>query len=352
MLRTSNQTTILTALMAQVHHTKSSAVPAAAGWATTTSRSAATLRRSPFRARLLWTAAAAAASTTFSSQQLSAASAFVLQPRHRARDATFTAPPASQHRNTIRILSPQESPSHYYSQQRSLFTNRKARRSDSDPDSEGGGGFLQKIGQAAKSLLPASWFQSDEEKRRALQRRQVQDEISGGLSELLRDAPLPVRAMGKLIQPLVSSAMSGLAETLAEQKDAVDAVLRAARNCLDSDPAVERALGTPLIVSPPFSQSSSTSTINGRTSRRMELVFNVQGSTMSAVARVSATSGGSNAPPTIEQLQLQTSNGRVLNVATTYTGRKRSSSRSIVNGDDGGDDTIIEAEIIEKKSKL
>jgi hypothetical protein len=154
--------------------------------------------------------------------------------------------------------------------------------------------------------------------------------------------------MGNLVRPLIATVMSSLAETMAEQQEAVDSLMRTAQRCLESDAAVVRLLGKPLRVDAPFSQSSASTTINGLTTTRIELAFQVSGSLQSGVARLTSTGKGS-----IAQLQLQTNDGRVLAVQTTSTGGKRPSSSLSRGGVDGDDNNIIEAEIVEKKkSKL
>jgi hypothetical protein len=207
------------------------------------------------------------------------------------------------------------------------------------------------VGSAVKSLLPASWFRSEEEKRAALERRRVEREISGGLSELLRDAPLPVRMVGSLVQPVISAVMGGLAEAAAEQRGAVSALLGEAQRCLEGDDRVSRVLGgggggsrsAPLRVSPPFSQSSSTVSVNGQTTSRVELAFEVHGAEQSGVVRLSAANGK------IGRLVLQAADGRVVEVGTAPQPRRRSSILGNEGGGDGGN--VIEAEIIEKKPR-
>jgi hypothetical protein len=211
------------------------------------------------------------------------------------------------------------------------------------------------VGSAVKSLLPASWFRSEEEKRAALERRRVEREISGGLSELLRDAPLPVRMVGSLVQPVISAVMGGLAEAAAEQRGAVSALLGEAQRCLEGDDRVSRVLGggggggggsrsAPLRVSPPFSQSSSTVSVNGQTTSRVELAFEVHGAEQSGVVRLSAANGK------IGRLVLQAADGRVVEVSTAPQPPRRSSILGNEGGGDGGGN-IIEAEIIEKKPR-
>jgi hypothetical protein len=195
-------------------------------------------------------------------------------------------------------------------------------------------GFLEKVKDAAKSILPKKWFQSDKERKAELARRQVQDEISGGLKEILKDAPFPIRVLGGLMGKAMSSAMSSIAETMAETQQQIDSLMLDANRYLLSDDAVAQALGVPIQVGSPFSQSSSTS---GKTISRIELGFPVSGSRGSGVARLVSSGEG------IQELSLQVG-GRVIQVSLSGKSRRQSFSS-------GGDDNIIEAEIVEKKPK-
>ena len=138
--------------------------------------------------------------------------------------------------------------------------------------------------------------------------------------------------------------------------------------CLNADPAVARALygggsTTAVVVTlgTPVSQASSSSSINGQTRVRVELVMPV-----TAVAATSGTSvdnvvlqpqgvvrvvatGDGQSDPTLQLLEVHVQ-GRVIPVSTT-PGQQSSSSRFAASNrkSDGPDDDIIEAEIVEKK---
>jgi hypothetical protein len=208
-------------------------------------------------------------------------------------------------------------------------------------------GILESVGNAVKSILPKSWFPSEEEReqkqRKAEIQRQMKDqqtELTSGIQEMLKDAPLPVRMMGRLVTSLVGSMASSLAETMAEQQRTTEELLSDAQRLLVLDDRVIQALGgEPILVGAPFSQSSSSTSINGKTTKRVQASFPVQGASRNGVATMIANDTG------ISRLELQ-AGGRIINVSLKSTGTLSSTSRPSKNDD------IIEAEIIEKDTKL
>ena len=286
-----------------------------------------TLRRMMYGNRLLLCCAAATFTT------LPGGHAFlVTRPPVRMTPMITTSPPSC----TIHGQSVPSHPVSYTSIRR--FSSRNGNNND------GGGGVLDTIKNAAKSvaksILPSSWFQTEREKQRAIERQRVKDDVKGGLTELLKDAPLPVRMMGRMMGPLVSSAMSTMAESMAEQQKTVEETLSRANTFLQSDEDVTRLLGPNPQVGTPLSQSSSTTSINGRTKTRIQIGFPVTGSRASGMAQLSATEAG------IERIVVQV-DGRQIDVNLTSSKRRKSFSG---NGNDD-DDNIIEAEIIEKDTR-
>jgi hypothetical protein len=203
-------------------------------------------------------------------------------------------------------------------------------------------GFLSELGNKVKSFLPTKLFGSEEEKQKLARKEEVRDQVSGGLTEMLKDAPLGIRMMGKMVSPLLSKMASGLADTMAEQQRTTEAMMDDARGFLMGDPAVTELLGEPISLGAPFSQSSSTTSINGQTQMRVELAMPVSGSQGSGTIRMLATQDG------ISQMQLD-AGGRRLDVSLTKTRNTRPfrSRTNRVNDDDN----IIEAEVIEKDTK-
>lgn len=292
--------------------------------------------------QLCLTAAAALTTTSLGNGPL-CAHAFAVQPKFRTSTIATISSSSSSSPRTMTSLERA-----LVNQQpltgRSCLRSSRLYSSKKDDDN----GFLAKVGNAVKSILPSSWFQSEEEKKAAIQRQRVRDEVSGGITELLKDAPLPIRMFGKMMSPLMSNVMSNLAETMAEQQETMDSIMSDARKFILNDDAVVKLLGEPISIAAPFSQSSSTTSINGQSQTRIELAFEVSGTRGSGVARLSATNAG------VQQILLQAM-GRTIpvNLSSRFSRSsgpaKFSSGRGSRIGEE--DDNIIEAEIIEKDTK-
>lgn len=217
--------------------------------------------------------------------------------------------------------------------------------SSRNKDPEEGGGLFSQLGKVAKNFLPTSVFGSKEEKKQLARKKEVRDQVSGGLDNLLKDAPLGVRMIGKMVSPLISTMASTLADTMAEQQRTTEGIMDDARGYLFGDPAVRDLIGERIQLGVPFSQSSSTSSINGITQTRVELAMPIQGSRGSGTVRLLATQDG------IAQLQLDALGRRVDVKLTKKASPSSTSFRSSSSSRINGDDNIIEAEVIDKKSK-
>lgn len=169
----------------------------------------------------------------------------------------------------------------------------------------------------------------------------MKDEMKGGLMEIFKDAPLPIRMLGRAITPIVSNLMSGLAETLAEQQEATQKIMKEAQRYVQNDANVVRLVGEPIQVGTPFSQSLSSTSINGKKASRVTLAFPVTGSMGSGVCRLVATDG------IIEVLEMDAAGRRIAVGKSTSRGGTRPSFKK----GSSEDDNIIEAEIIEKEVK-
>jgi hypothetical protein len=193
-------------------------------------------------------------------------------------------------------------------------------------------GFLKRIAKQIPILK--EYVQTDQEKALAMEKKQVQQ----GLDLLFKDAPFPVRMLGKAMGKIVSSVAGQVASQLQEQQASVTVVLEEARRCLVADATVRALLGDNLSVGLPFSQSSSSVSINGNVSNRVELAFPVTGPKGQGVAQLSSSNSE------ISSLTLQ-AGGRVIAVNVKPGSRSGGKFRASDEND------IIEAEIIEKRNK-
>ena len=187
--------------------------------------------------------------------------------------------------------------------------------------------------------------QSEEEEKKELARQKVKDNISGGIKELLKDAPLPVKMFGSVMAPLLSKAASSLGESIAEQENAIERILDDSREYILRDDVALRALGgAPVQIGAPFSQSSSTMVINGQKTVNIALSFPVEGGSRSGMAQARATDQG------INNLILEVE-GKQIKVSLTKQSSPSGSSSRLGKNHLDDDDNIIEAEVIEKVTK-
>lgn len=199
--------------------------------------------------------------------------------------------------------------------------------------------ILKKAADKVKNILP--FGKTEEEKRAQLAKKQRKEDIKGGINSMLQDMPLPVRLMGRMVAPMLSKA----AEQIAEQSQQAADMVEDARFQIMNDPAVVSKLGSPIQVGQPFSQSSSTMVINGKSSARVNASFQVAGPYGSGVATLESTDGQIvNLVVNVNGMNIKvgSSSKSVYGSASGY-----SSSSSSSNNSKKGD--IIEAEIIEKK---
>ena len=263
----------------------------------------------------------------------------------------------------------------YYRGDITRLWNSNNNNNDDDGDSAAAGLF-SKAGKALQSLFGGGrGKQSEEEQKGIIRRNETKEKISGGIKEFLKDAPLGVRMAGDLVSPILSELASTVAESLVDQQRSMEDVLATAQLYLQNDPDVTRILGgsgTTIVLGSPISQSSSTTSINGQTQSRMELVVPVSDGTGfsygASTVNISATNNE------ITRLELNTVSQRIQvnitnkpsqpsqqftsattrnNSSTTTTGRTSSSASSYASSSSNsdGDDNIIEAEIIEKDTR-
>lgn len=214
-----------------------------------------------------------------------------------------------------------------HSQQTRLFFSKNTEDDDWSNLKRSAGNLVKKGAEKIKSILP---FRKTEEEKRAAMIKKEQKEA---LNSMFKDLPFPIRMAGKMIAPLLSK----VGEEIAEQSRAAQGVLEAARVRLVNDDALRQKLGEPLQVGSPFSQSSSSMSINGKSTTKLQASFQVVGPYGSGVATMSSSNGE------IDSLVVNI-NGMNMSVGARTGNVFGRSSSSRVRSDD-----VIEAEIIEKK---
>lgn len=209
-------------------------------------------------------------------------------------------------------------------------------------------GVLSKIKVKAKSFLPKSWLSEEDNKKQASieRKKQSKKEINSSLNTMLKDAPLAIRMMSKLVIPLVSK----MAETFREQGEIISNVLYEAEELIQNDDQAISVLGIPIKVGTPFSQSSGSSSINGISATKIQVSFPVQGSYQSGIATVVAASDGDTAPK-IENVTIEVSGRRYsISLIKSAGGYDTFSGKTSVVGKNKvrkGD--IIDAEFVDKQ---
>ena len=209
-----------------------------------------------------------------------------------------------------------------------LFFTKKENDDDWSQLKRSAGNLVKKGASKLKSILP--FGKSEEEKRAAIMKK----EQKAAINSMFKDMPFPIRMAGKMIAPLLSK----VGEEFAEQSRAAQDLMEEARKRLVNDAALSQQLGEPLQVGQPFSQSSSSMSINGKSTTKVQASFQVAGPYGSGVATLNSSNGE------IQSLVVNV-NGRNISVGASSGNvfGRASSSSSRVNDD------VIEAEIIEKK---
>ncbi|CAG9460174.1 unnamed protein product [Pedinophyceae sp. YPF-701] len=142
--------------------------------------------------------------------------------------------------------------------------------------------------------------------------------------------------LGRALGGMVSNALGSLADAVEKAQEETRDAYAAAAAAIMADRGVRGALGEPLEVTPPMSQSSSTSIINGVRSKNISLIMIVSGPRGRGQASVQAVE--SSQGPRKLDVAVQTADGRVIKVDTSRGGR---GGRRV---DDDDDEVVVEAE--------
>ena len=177
--------------------------------------------------RLFYLTAAAACGSSLSSLNSCLAFAPATPLQNHAFHSLSTFPPGAS--SLLPILQQRQLPTHlsFNSHQTRLYSFSNKNKNDEKDSNTAAGGLLGALKRGAKKVLP--FLQSDEEKQAALERKQVKQEIKGGIQQVLKDAPLPIRIMGNMIAPLLGSAVSQLGEAMSSQQELMDTLLQEAQ---------------------------------------------------------------------------------------------------------------------------
>lgn len=239
--------------------------------------------------------------------------------------------------------------------------------SNNNNNSNNNKGIFEKASNAVKSVLPSNWF-GNTKKSKLLNRNpnnnNNNNDVGGMLGELLKDAPMPVRIMGNLfVKPMIG----GLVNAISEQNQRLEDYMDEAILLMKHDENVLQSLSSSSSLSfkagMPFSQSSSSTTINGRSSLRLQASFEVVDSFNErqrlAIANMVATENG------IEALRVEMINdGRIIQVnlspqniktptttTTTTTTSSFGTNSGLGRNPNMDDNVIIDAEFVEKKKE-
>mmetsp|Transcript_56435 Transcript_56435/g.83896 ORF Transcript_56435/g.83896 Transcript_56435/m.83896 type:complete len:161 (+) Transcript_56435:604-1086(+) len=158
--------------------------------------------------------------------------------------------------------------------------------------------------------------------------------------------------MGKAIAPLLSN----MAETFAEQASAVQDLLSDAERLLRQSEDVYNVIGDGMQLGMPFSQSSSTSVINGVSTSNIQASFPISGSYGQGVATLQGSQEygisylGVNVNGRTISVPLDGSGSGVGVGRTEVFGGSSSSSSSYSKNKSGFDkDDVIDVEFVDKK---
>lgn len=161
---------------------------------------------------------------------------------------------------------------------------------DEDEFNSGSLSFVDKAKSKVKSYLP--FFKKDKKTEQSnVVKRKAKNDISNGINAMLKDAPLAVRLMGKIVSPIIGQVAGTMAKAMEEQSRQLDDCLDDARSFIIQDAFAVRELGEPVVLGRPFNQSSSSMSINGQTKSNIQAQFEVQGSMGRGIATMNASDG-------------------------------------------------------------
>jgi len=170
----------------------------------------------------------------------------------------------------------------------------------------------------------------DEQSKLERQRRKEQEELSKppDLSGLFGGGLL-----GRAAGSMLGSAIKAVGDQMAEAGRQAEGIRQRATSAIEASSAVREHLGSGVQVGPPMSQSTMSSSINGRVSKTVSLIMPVVGSRGTAQAIVEATESGDSVSDM--NIQVRMPSGAIVNVRDTGDGP---------GGPGGASGRIIDAE--------
>lgn len=187
-------------------------------------------------------------------------------------------------------------------------------RSSTTSDGKNTGGLLGAVfGGLARAFGGVA--KNDQEKALALQRRQQKQEIDRGIDQILKGTGLA----GGLIGGVVKGIAGMVSDAVADSQQDMQTVNALVEQAIEQDDECSRLLGSGLRLSAPYSSSSSSTSVNGVSSKTVQLMMNAQGSRDTAAVQVQATSSGGKLQLSGLVLQMQSS-GKIVRVVSSGRG--------------------------------
>jgi len=142
--------------------------------------------------------------------------------------------------------------------------------------------LLSKVANKLTSLVPFKLQPKDAVTRMGERERRLQrKELTRDMKDALRPFPWPIRAFGNAITNTVG-------RTVGRESQKAEVLLADAQRLIASDHDTRADLGEPVKTGRLLSQSSQTSTVNGKKSTRIQTSFEVIGSRKSGIATMLA----------------------------------------------------------------
>lgn len=169
-------------------------------------------------------------------------------------------------------------------------------------------GFVQQTAQSAIGGI-AKLLGRDEE---SMKRKQRTAAFNAEIDRALQGSGL----VGGLFGRLAKTVGGAMINTIAEGAESMQNVRMQVEDLLQADSACRDALGGTMQLYPPMTTSASSVIVNGKAKKNVVMIMPVQGARASGQVRVIASGGESSKDMVLDEVVLQLSTGRVIDVAT------------------------------------